>query len=120
MGFFPRDEKLWNELARLHRERARKAEAVKVYVSAQQHFRGKKHREVAVRLLRSALEIEPLHVDATVKLAKLLKQDGQKDDARRLLESAAAQVRGNGLKQIRKAQFGLTKSPAALWRWVRT
>lgn len=118
--FFPRDEKLWNELARLHRERSRKADAVKVYVSAHQHFRGKKQREVAVRLLRSALEIEPLHVDATVNLARLLKQEGQKEDARRLLDSAAAQLRGAGLKQIRKAQFGLSKSPAALWRWMRT
>ena len=29
--FFPRDEKLWNELARLHRERARKADRKKAY-----------------------------------------------------------------------------------------
>lgn len=119
-SFFPTDEHLWNEAARLHRERARKADAVRIYFNAHVHFRGRKQREVAVRFLRSALELEPLHLDSTVKLAQLLKQDGQKEDARRLLEAAAAQVRGKGLKRIRKAQFGLSPTPAALWRWMRS
>jgi tetratricopeptide (TPR) repeat protein len=118
-AFFPKEERLWNELGRLHRERARRADAVKVYVEAHRHFRAKSEREKAIAFLRSALEIDPVHIDASLLLAKLLKASGKKQDAAQLLERLAKQVFGKALKRIRNAQFWLSPTPAALWRWMR-
>ncbi len=117
--FFPGNESLWNELARLHRERSRRADAVKVYVEAHRHFRAPQQREKAINFLRNALELEPIHVDASVHLARLLKQGGQQVDARRMLDQLANQVRGPALKRVRKAQFGIAPNPSTLWRWMR-
>lgn len=118
-SFFPKQERLWHELARLHRERSRRADAVKVYLDAHRHFRAARERATAIAFLRSALELEPLHLDASVQLAKLLKKNGEAADARGVLEALSRQIRGPALKRVRKAQFGLSPTPAALWRWLR-
>jgi len=118
-AFFPANEALWNELARLHRERSRKADAVRVYLEAHRHFRTSGQRPKAIGFLRSALELEPIHVDASVSLARLLKKDGKNEDARRVLDQLASQVRGPALKRVRKAQFGIAPGPSTLFRWMR-
>lgn len=120
VAFFPTDEALWNEVARLHRERARKADAVKVYLQAHQHFRDKPLRPHAIAFLRAALELEPLHLEALVALARLLKQAGQKAEALRVLAEASTQVRGPGLKRLRKAEWQVSRSLRSLWSWLRT
>jgi len=119
VSLFPKEDVLWREVARLHLERARRADAVRIYVQAHRHFRGKKDRDTGIAFLRRAVELDPLHIQGTIALAKLLKKSGRKAEGHQLLAQLAAQLRGPALKKVRRAQFGLSPTPAALWRWMR-
>ncbi len=119
VSLFPKEDVIWREIARLHLERSRRADAVRVYVEAHRHFRGKKDRDTGIAFLCRAVELDPLHVEGTIALAKLFKKSHRKDEAHQVLAQLATQIHGPALKKVRRAQFGLSPTPAALWRWMR-
>lgn len=118
-NFFPDEEPLWNEVAKLQLQRGRKADAVKALIDAHRHFRGKKRRDTAIGFLKQAVGLEPMNVQANLLLARLLKKAGRMPEAKSLLTQLSTQIRGPALRQIRRAQFNLSPTPAALWRWMR-
>jgi thioredoxin-like negative regulator of GroEL len=73
-----------------------------------------------VLLLRQVLELEPGHVDATLDLADLLRRDGTRDEAKRLL--AGLLVRIGKVRSLRRrvrfAQFWIEPSFRGAIDWA--
>jgi predicted Zn-dependent protease len=117
-GHFPRRREVWETLADLYLERERPAEAVKTLVEAEPNFRGRKHRDEALILLRRAVAIAPHHPEATMRLARTLAKVGEKDEAKAILEDLVGHIGGPARRRVRRLQFRLSPTPAALWRWI--
>ena len=116
---FPKEAQLWETVGQLHQERGRKAEGIKALIAGAAHFKGKKGRPTALKLLRQALGYDELHIDASVGLARLLKADGEAGAARKLLDELAARIRGPARKRLLGARLRLFPGPGSLWRWLR-
>lgn len=117
--FYPEELGLWEEIARLHVQRGRRADAVAALVAAGGRLVRTRHRAVAVSALRRALEIEPWQPDATLLLARVLAKERRRDDALALVNGLAARVRGKVLRRARALAFRISPTPGSLWRWVR-
>ncbi len=109
----------WQKVAQFHASKGRKADGVKVLLQAVGVQAGKEGRGRAILLLRDALLFDARHLEATLKLARLLVKDGHDDEAKALLEHALTFCAGPGLKRVRKAQFTLFPGFKSLWRWLR-
>ncbi|HVE84395.1 MAG TPA: tetratricopeptide repeat protein [Myxococcales bacterium] len=116
---YPAEASLWETLGKLHHERGRRADAIKALLAGAGHFKGKKGRPTALKLLRQALAVDAAHLDATIALARLLKADGQAPSARTLLDELAARVGGPAKKRVLGARLRLFFGPQSLWRWMR-
>lgn len=118
--FLPHEVAIWERISDLCLQRERRAEATKTLVEAAgRHFRKAPQRPGAIRLLRKAARIEPESPKLAVTLSRLLRQDGQRDEARAILERFVDVAAKAELRAIRKELFLLSRSPAALWRWLR-
>lgn len=118
---FPRQASVWEELARLHQLRGRRADAVRALLDGGQSLgESPRTRADGVRLLRSALELEPWHLDSCLALAGLLARTGERIEALALVEGVASRVRGRGLRRARAALFRLSPTPGNGWRWLRS
>lgn len=113
------DVPAWQKVAQFHAMRGRKADGVKVLMQAVDVQEGREGRTRAVVLLRDVLLFDPRHLDGTLRLAKLLVKDGQKDEARALLDNALSFSAGPSTKRVRKAQFSLFPGFGTFWRWLR-
>jgi Tfp pilus assembly protein PilF len=115
---FPQEAWIWDEIARLHLLRGRRADAVNALVGG-----GRRLEHVArpkgIALLRKALEIEPWHLEASLALSRLLAKGGEKEEAKGLLEDLGGRVRGSARRQVRGALFRLSPTPGNAWRWLR-
>jgi len=115
---FPEEPFLWEQLARLNHERGCRADGIKALITGASHL-GKRNRAEAARLLVQALAYEPLHIDATVALCRVLKKDGRKPEAKKLLEELAKEIRGPARARLRGAEFKLFPGFGSFFRWVR-
>lgn len=118
VGVFPLDPGFRRELARLQALRGRRADAVGALVDGGRALAIARQRPAAASLLRSALELEPLHVEARLALAPVLAAQGEREEARALLRALEAHVRGRDLRRVRWAVLRLSPSLGALWGWV--
>jgi tetratricopeptide (TPR) repeat protein len=118
--FFPQSVDVWETIARLHQEQGRRADCVKVLMDGQKHFVAERRDwPVAMNLLRRVLAMEPMHVQATLVLARLLKKTGERAEALRLVETLLPRVGGKAKRALLKARFGLKPSLRGLWHWLR-
>ncbi len=118
--FLPREVEIWERISELCLQRERRAEAAKTLSdAARQYFKRAAERPGAIRLLRKASEIEPGSVRLKTSLARLLRLEGERDEARALLERSLATASRKELLLVRRELFLLSKSPASLWRWLR-
>lgn len=115
----PRSAELWETVSALYVERSRKADALSALLEGRTHFRRRKERPLAIRLLRGAVRIEPWHLEATLDLARLLAKSGGRAEADRLYQGLCQHKRGSHLRRVRGAMFRRSPTPAALWRWLR-
>ncbi len=115
---YPDEMRLWEAIAVLHIQRARNPDAVGVLVSGARALAKANKRPDAVLLLRRATGLDPLHVEGTLLLARLLAKQKQKQEAKRLLADLADHSGGRTLRRVRAAQLRLSPTPAALWRWL--
>jgi tetratricopeptide (TPR) repeat protein len=116
---FPERVEYWERIANQHVMSGRRADAVRALLDGRNRLRRKKQRPVAVLLLRQVLELEPGRVEVTLDLANLLRQDGLKEEARRLLGTALLRVgRGKLRRQVRFAQFRLEPNFRAFIAWA--
>jgi tetratricopeptide (TPR) repeat protein len=119
VAFFPEETGVWEEIARLHLQRGRRADAVAALVGGGARLETARRRPAAHRLLRRALELEPWHPDAAVLLARVLARSGEKEEALALLDGLAARVRGPLLRRVLGQTVRLSPTPRNLWRWLR-
>lgn len=118
-AYLPRSVELWETISGLYLARSRRADAIGALLEARTHFRRRKHRPIAIRLLRGAVRIEPWHLEATLDLARLLAKSGASKEADRLYQGLCEHKRGTHLRRVRGAMFRRSPTPAALWRWMR-
>jgi tetratricopeptide (TPR) repeat protein len=129
-SYMPLEVELWEALARIDVERGRRPDAVNTLLEGRSHFRKRKYRSLAIRLLRAALKIDDEHFDAAFGLAKLLRKTGGRAEARRILDKLAmantaaprSKAGTNAKKRLRRVRgslFIMGPTPAAAWRWTR-
>jgi len=117
--YLPRSFELWETISGLNLARARRADAIAALLEGRKHFRRRKQRPLAIRLLRGAVRIEPWHFDATLDLAHLLTKSGARAEADRLYQGLCERTRDTRLRRVRGAMFRRSATPAAFWRWLR-
>ncbi len=117
--YLPRSLELRETISGLYLARSRRADAIAVLFDGRKHFRRRKQRPLAIRLLRGAVRIEPWHLDATLELARLLSKSGGRAEADRLYQGLCEKKRGAQLRRVRGAMYRRSPTPAALWRWLR-
>lgn len=115
----PHDETAWVRLCDLYLARERPKDAVTTLLDGRRGYRRRYDRPRAIRLLSRLLEVEPLHVDGAVDLARLYKASGQRAVARQTLEDLVVRLEGKPRRRVRWALFRLSPTPASLWRWLR-
>lgn len=117
--YLPHSVELWETISGLYLARSRRADALSALLEGRGHFRRRKQRPLAIRLLRGAVRIEPWHLDATLDLARQLAKSGGRAEADRLYQGLCERKRGVQLRRVRGAMFRRSPTPAALWRWLR-
>src|SRR5229473_3744928 len=116
---FPEHVEYWERIANQQVMSGRKADGVRALLDGRSRLRKRKQRPLAVLLLRQALELEPGRVEVTLDLADLLRRDGAKDEAKRLLTTALLRVgRGKMRRKVRFAQFRVEPSFRAALDWA--
>ncbi|MGH7291296.1 MAG: tetratricopeptide repeat protein [Myxococcota bacterium] len=118
-GYLPRQIELWETISGLNLARSRRADAVAALLEGRTHFRRRKQRPLAIRLLRQATRIEQWHFAATFDLAHLLVKTGAKAEADRLFRGLCERNRDTELRRVRFAMFRRSPTPASAWRWLR-
>jgi tetratricopeptide (TPR) repeat protein len=118
-SFLPRTIELWETISGLNLARSRRADAIAALLEGRKHFRRRKQRALAIRLLRGAVRIEPWQLDATLDLARLLTKSGAGPEADRLYQGLCERTRDTHLRRVRFAMFRRSATPAAFWRWLR-
>lgn len=119
VAYLPRSVELWETISGLYLARSRRADAVSALLEGRKHFRRRKQRPLAIRLLRGAVRIEPWQLDATLDLARLLTKSGARPEADRLYQGLCERTRDTHLRRVRAAMFRRSPTPASLWRWLR-
>lgn len=117
---FPERVEYWERIANEQVKRGRRQDAVVALLQGRTQLRRAKQRPLAVLLLRQVLELEPGHVEATLDLADLLRREGTRDEARRLL--AQLLVRTGQIRVLRRrvrlAQFRIEPSVRGALDWA--
>ena len=116
---FPEEEPLWDELARLHLSRGRRASAVAALVRGGEGFLARRQLVQAERMLGRAGQLEPWHPEATLLLARAKGRAGAREEALRLLDTLAERTAGRVRARARRLAFRLAPTPRRLWRWLR-
>jgi tetratricopeptide (TPR) repeat protein len=116
---YPDEETLWPEIARLHLQRGRRAEAVANLTEGGWRLLLARRPQLAEWVLRLALQFEPYDGDANAILARVLRKLGRRDEAVAALEGVAARTRGRRLRAVRGLVFRIHPTPAHFWAWMR-
>lgn len=119
VSFMPRKVELWERIGQLDVKRERIPDAIRDLREGARHFRGRKGRQSAIRLLRQAVRTEAWQFEATMDLARLLAKSGARPEARQLYAGLCERNRSTRLRKVRGAMFRMSPTPAAAWRWLR-
>jgi tetratricopeptide (TPR) repeat protein len=114
------DVDAWLRIAELTVVRKRLKEAAKILADARAVFRKNKRGSLAsaARILDAALTLERDRVDLAIDRARVAKKMGQRSYGILLLTDLCARVDVRTRKRLRRALFGLRKTPASFWRWL--
>jgi tetratricopeptide (TPR) repeat protein len=103
---FPERVEYWERIANEQVKRGKRQDAVVALLQGRSMLRKKKQRPLAVLLLRQVLELEPGHVDVTLDLADLLRREGTRDEARKLLGQLLVRI-GQVRRLRRRVRFAI-------------
>jgi tetratricopeptide (TPR) repeat protein len=111
----------WEQIATLHEQKGRKADAVKVLVEGQYfYWKTPADLEIAVRLLNRAVALEAWHVDGNLALARAQKKGGDTAGGVARLSALLDNVPpGPDHKRVLRARMGLQFTFGHLWSWLR-
>lgn len=116
---YPEQVRYWERIANEQVMRGCKADAVAALLGGRAQLRKRRHRALAVMLLRQVLELEPGRIEVTLDLADLLCREGIKDEARELLRGALLRVgRGRMRRRVRFMQFRVEPSWLGALDWA--
>lgn len=116
---FPEQVDYWERIANQHVISGHRADAVQALLDGRAQLRKRRQRPLAVLLLRQVLELEPGRVETALDLADLLRRDGVKDEAQRLLSTALLRVgRGRLRRRVRFAQLRLEPTFRGVLDWA--
>jgi thioredoxin-like negative regulator of GroEL len=115
----PRQREVWDALADFELRRGKPADAHRRLLDGARHFRGRRLRADAVKLLLRARKLEPRHADTGFALARALVKAGARREAASLLANMAVWTRGRERRRVRTRQLLLTPGPGTAWRWIR-
>ncbi len=117
---FPEQVDYWERIAHEQVKSGKRQDALLSLLEGRSMLRKKRQRPFALMLLRQVIELEPGHVDATLDLADLLRRDGIRDEAKRLL--AGLLVRIGKVRSLRRrvrfAQFWIEPSIRGALDWA--
>ena len=110
---FPEHVEYWERIANQLVMAGKRQDAVLSLLNGRAQLHKKRQRPLAILLLRQVLALDGCHVPATLDLADLLRRDGSRSEARRLLGTILAYARVRTLRRrVRFAMFRLEPS----WR----
>lgn len=116
-GFFPLEAEFHSEAARIHLVRGRRADAAIVLTEGGRAL-GRTQRADAIEMLRGALGIQPGDLEATLALVPLLRGEGRRDEARRLLEDVELGLRGTSRRRVRWQILRTAPGFRSFFRWL--
>jgi thioredoxin-like negative regulator of GroEL len=101
-------------------KRGKRQDAVLALLQGRSMLPKKRQRPFATLLLRQVLELEPGHVDATIDLADLLRRDGIREEAKKLLSGLLVRIgKVRTLRRrVRFAQFRVEPSVRGAIDWA--
>ncbi len=117
---FPEQVQYWERIANEQVKRGKRQDAVMALLEGRSMLPKKRQRPLALMLLRQVIELEPGHVDATLDLADLLRRDGVRDEAKRLLAGLLVRIGKvrNLRRRVRFAQFWVEPSIRGALDWA--
>ena len=116
---FPEQVEYWERIANQQVILGKRADAVLILLQGRSMLTKRRQRPLAALLLRQALELQPGHIEASLDLADLLRLDGVRDEAKRLLNSLLVRVgKGRLRRRVRFAQLRLEPSLGAAVNWA--
>ena len=116
---FPEHVEYWERIANQLVMGGKRQDAVLQLLNGRARLRKKRQRPYAILLLRQVLALDGTHVPATLDLADLLRRDGARSEARRLLGAILAYARARKLRrQVRFAMFRLEPSFRGALDWA--
>ena len=116
--YLPAKPDVWLAIAEIHQRQDRPSDAVVALLDGRTHMRRRRQRPDALRLLRQAHGIEPLPLESSLDLARLLRRCGQRREAYAFLSQALRRTPRAHRRRIRAAQLRMVPTPAALYRWL--
>jgi len=119
-GYLPREIWLWQGIAELEERRDRTPDAIEALLEGTRHFRSRKLRPDAIKLLIQARKLDRDDFRVSYDLACLLAKSGGRRQALRLLDELVAGPHSRHLRRVRAKQFRLAPSPASAWRFARS
>ncbi|MET0401302.1 MAG: BTAD domain-containing putative transcriptional regulator [Cystobacter sp.] len=115
---FPYQVALWQQVSKMHLDKGRRADAIRVLLRGRFALRRKQERPEAIILLKEAMGLEPSLFEPRLDLARLLARQKQPTEALALLEPMQ-QLTGGQLRQVRWAWLCIAPGPGTAWRWLR-
>lgn len=110
----------WEQVSALHLQKGRRADAVKALLDGQHFFWGKKKdAPTLVRLLKKAVELDPLGVEACVALARAHRRANQRAEGLALLDGLLPRVDRADRRRVLRARLGLAPGLGGVWAWLR-
>ena len=116
---FPEYVEYWERIANQLVMLGKRQDAVLALMEGRAQLRRKRQRHLAVLLLRQVMALDPYHAQATLDLADLLRRDGARGEARRMLGALLPYVRVRGLRRrVRFALFRLEPTWRGALDWA--
>ncbi len=115
----PWHSKAWVALARLRLDKGQRPDALKALLEGRAHLKRRVQRPEAIELLLVARQIDREDFSLAIDLARLLRKEARRDEARALLESLVEKQQRRPLRLVRKELFLLAPSLGSAWRWLR-
>jgi len=110
----------WEQVSGLQLQRGRRADAVKALLDGQHFFwRKKSDAPTLVRLLKKAVELDPLAVEPSVALARALRRANQRAEALALLDGLLPKVEKPQRRRVLRARLAVAPGLGAVWAWLR-
>ena len=107
-------ERIANEQVRA----GRRADAVNTLMTGRTQLRKARQRPLAILLLRQVIMLSPLHLEASLDLARLLAKEGERREAHKVLQNLTPHLRGRQLRRLRATQLRISPSLRNFWIWL--